>query len=341
MIMVFSLLMIIAFAVVTTALFRLKDLIPYLLSIYLLAFLNPVVNGYLAHLLNLLDKQWFFLLFEFVFLSAAILLWARNGKPALWPDSAESRQNFNVKSLLMNPDLTLLGIVVLAAMGVQVFLILTVAPNNNDSLAMHVPRVLFWLQHGNFLPWETLRLPQIFYPINAQLPLLWTVLFSHSWNYLGFPQFFSQIVAALAIAGIAGFMGIKKNGQVFAGLIFLTYPIIAAQSTTAQNDLVIGTLTAICLYFFFLFLKEPKNIHLILSGMALALAAGTKPTSYFLCSWHVHSLGVGGPLQTSEFQTISALDRCFSSYLHLIRCVDQSPELAHLWQSVGSRCHCR
>lgn len=281
MLMVLSLLMIITFAVIATALFRLKDLISYLLSIYLLAFLNPVINGYLGHLLNVLNRQWFFLLFEALSLAVVILLWVKQGKPALWPIPKEKRQKFNLKSLWMNPDLTLLAVVIIAAMGAQIFLILTVAPNNNDSLAMHVPRVNFWLQHGNFLPWETLRLPQIFYPINAQLPVLWTVLFSNSWNYLGFPQFFSQIAAALAIAGIAGFMGIKKNGKIFAGLIYMTYPIIAAQSTTAQNDLVIGALTAICLYFFFIFLQEPKNNYLLLSGIALALAAGTKPTSYF------------------------------------------------------------
>jgi hypothetical protein len=78
----------------------------------------------------------------------------------------------------------------------------------------------------------------------------------------------------LATVGIARRIGAGPAPAVWAGLLVVTYPVIATQAWTAQNDLVVAAFLA-CAAFFLLGRNRPEHI---LAGLALALAIGTKFT---------------------------------------------------------------
>jgi len=64
-------------------------------------------------------------------------------------------------------------------------------------------------------------------------------------------------------------------------LIFLTYPIVIMQGTTAQTDLVVASLIACAFYFLAMGFRSEKK-YLALSGLAIALALGSKQTAFFI-----------------------------------------------------------
>lgn len=282
MFLLISLIFVTSIAIFTAALLRVKSTVPWLLSIYLIVFTHISLTGHIAHLLGLLNEKWFYLVFELLTALILYMIWLKRGKPTLFPNTKRFKLSAFFLSVKKNPDITILGLLVIIAVCVQLYLALTIPPNNNDSLAMHVPRVLYWLQHGNYKPWSTARVAQIFYPVNAQLQILWFGVFSKSTTFFAIPQFFAAIFGSLTVIGVAQLINDHKISHIFAGLSFLTYPIIVTQSTTTQNDLIVGTLFGICIYFLFLYIKEQREIYLYFSGLSIALAVGTKLTATFL-----------------------------------------------------------
>jgi hypothetical protein len=282
MYLVISLFLVTSIAVLAAASLRVKPAVARLLLIYLIIFTNISLSGHIAHLLGLMNDKWFYIIFEGIIALLVFIIWLRRGRPSIFPYTLKIKLSSLLPYAKKNPDVAILTLVVVIAIGIQLYLALTVPPNNNDSLAMHVPRVLYWLQHGNYKPWNTARVAQIFYPVNAQLQILRFGVFSKSTTFFAIPQFFAAIFGAIAVAGIAQLLNNHKTGHLMAGLSFLTYPIIVTQSTTTQNDLVVGTLFGICVYFLFLFSKEQRSLFLYFSGLSIALAVGTKLTATFL-----------------------------------------------------------
>jgi 4-amino-4-deoxy-L-arabinose transferase-like glycosyltransferase len=176
----------------------------------------------------------------------------------------------------------LLGAGLTAAFIFAAVLILVVPPNNNDSLSTHLSRVGYWLQHGSFFPWPTPRIYQLIYPVNAQLQLLWTILFWGSDQLAGFVQWFAALGSIVAVFGLARLLGWKPPQATFASLIYASFPQVLLQATSTQNDLIIANLFAVAVYFMILGLQKRHRACLVLSALSLGLGFGTKQTIYFL-----------------------------------------------------------
>ena len=155
----------------------------------------------------------------------------------------------NTKELKDWTAVWVFAIVVLVFYAVGIFLILLVPRNTNDILTTHLARVAFWLQHGDMFPWNTPNKFNLIYPINANLLMLWTMLFTNSWLITGFIQWFSALAGAVSIFGISRRLGWHRAGALFAGLVWLSLPEILLQSTTTQLDLLVGVLVVIAIDF--------------------------------------------------------------------------------------------
>ena len=277
-----SIILIIAATVFISASLRFSSKFSYMLSFYLFSFANITLTGHLGHSLSLLNSEIFYLVFETLLLGITILVWLKCGKPTILGPFKHSRLKIKKKWLIANLDVILLAIGVTVAMGIAAYLWHLVPPNNNDSLSTHMVRVLYWLQHGNYQPWSTQRTWQIIYPVNAQLNILWTILFTGTDQFVGLIQWSAGIFSAICVMGLARELKAKRTGAIFAGLIFLTYPIVALQTTTTQNGLVATVLFGISFYYFFRSTNQKSNKLLILSGFSLGMAIGTKQTVLFL-----------------------------------------------------------
>ncbi|MCD4752011.1 MAG: glycosyltransferase family 39 protein [Anaerolineaceae bacterium] len=277
-----SIILILAATVFISASLRFSSKFSYLLSFYLFSFANITLTGHLGHSLSLLNSEIFYLVFEALLLGVTILVWLKCGKPTILGPFKHSRLKLKRNWLITNLDLILFAIGVTAAMGIAAYLWHLVPPNNNDSLSTHMVRVLYWLQHGNYHPWPTQRTWQVIYPVNAQLNILWTILFTGADQFVGLIQWSAGIFSAICVMGLASELKAKRTGAIFAGLIFLTYPIVALQTTTTQNGLVATALFGISFYYFFRSISQQSNKLLILSGISLGIAVGTKQTVLFL-----------------------------------------------------------
>jgi 4-amino-4-deoxy-L-arabinose transferase-like glycosyltransferase len=273
-------------SIFATSLLRPPSKPAVLLSIYLFCYADIVLSSYIANTAWLLNQPLVMLGLHLIVTVVAILLWWRSGKPSLlgpfenWREELDRKRIF--ASLRKRPDLFLLSLGVFSAYLLAAILIVVVPPNNNDSLSTHLSRVGYWLQHGSFFPWPTAQDKQLFYPVNAQLQMFWSVLYTRSDKLVGFVQWMAALVAGIGVFGLARCLGWKRAPSAYAGLVFLTFPMILLQSTTTQNDVVSTALFVPAVYFLILGLQDSKRSMLLVSAMSLGLGLGTKQTYYFL-----------------------------------------------------------
>ncbi|MAT43977.1 MAG: hypothetical protein CL609_16710 [Anaerolineaceae bacterium] len=274
------------FAVFLASFIKLPNKPAYFLFIYLIIYAEIGFIAQLSHFVKQLNNPIFFLGLQIFFLVIVYFVWTRKNKPPLFTPFSDFRLIFNRQRMINFvkswPDVSILFFVVAASLVLTAVINYVVPPNNNDSISTHVSRIGFWLHQGSFAHWSTPKIWQIVYPVNAQVQMLWTILFSGSDHFVGFVQWFAQAAAMICVFGIARLLKASRPQAALAALVLAALPIIQLQSTTTQNDLVAGALFAISFYFFFLAIQENRNILFVISGLALGVGIGTKQTIIFL-----------------------------------------------------------
>jgi len=94
-------------------------------------------------------------------------------------------------------------------------------------------------------------------------------------------QFLGAIVTVLSVIGIARLLKFSRAQSLFVGLFFACIPLVWMQSSTTQNDLIAAGVLLPAIYFFFLGIEHRQKSMLVLSGLALGVAMGTKQTLFF------------------------------------------------------------
>lgn len=273
-----------AFSAFITSLMHVRTLPAFFLSLYILSFANIVFVGEVAGTFSLLRSRLFFLIIHLVLTVLAGFIWWQQGHPTLMEPVgrilAIYKQIDFRASIKKRPDVWLLATAAGLLYLFGAYLILKVPPNNYDSMTCHMTRIGYWLQHGNFLPWPTWDYTQQVYPLNAQIAMLWTILF-WGWDQLaGFPQWISALAGMLTIFGIARLIGWTRPQSIFAALIWALLPEVVLESTTVQNHLIVAVLFACTLYFLFLGVRSGNFSELALSGLALGLGLGTHQLAF-------------------------------------------------------------
>ncbi|NTW12750.1 MAG: hypothetical protein HGA30_05510, partial [Anaerolineales bacterium] len=253
----------------------------WLLAYYLVCSANVVLTGYSVNSFRLLEQQWVMIAVHAVLGGLGWLIWGRRGKPSLWGPFQGWKPQFNVQCLKREPLLALLIFFTALSYAFALAQIIHIPQNNMDSLSTHLSRIVFWRQNGSFLPWSTTMLDQVWYPVNAQIQTYWTLLFLGSDQLVGIAQWLAALVSAMGVFSMARFFGYNPRRSAFAALIFLSFPLIALQSTTTQTDLVTTVFFIPAIYFLFLGLRDGQLSLLSLSAISVGLGVGVKK-SYFL-----------------------------------------------------------
>jgi hypothetical protein len=153
--------------------------------------------------------------------------------------------------------------------------------NNNDSLATHLPRIYYWLQHGSLDYWTSINLVQLVYPINAHIQGLWLFLLGKS-EYLFFiVQWFSLIIISATIFEISKELGFSKVEALISTLFGLSLPVVTLQVFSYQGDLTVSALMMASIFFLLIYYRKKHIKSLYASIFCVILAIGTKQTSYF------------------------------------------------------------
>lgn len=259
----------------------------YLLAIYLLSAGVIVISFEVLGLVRMLNQPLLFLGVQTLIALGCAAFWLRRGRPALLGPFSLDLQRLDFSgagaSMRRHPLLWLMALGVDVAYAVNAYVILVVPPNNNDSLYLHMARVARWLQTGSFLPYPTLFTWQLYFPLNAQALIYWTVLFWGTDQLAGFVQFGAALVTMLGVFGVARLLGFKRSQAVFAALLWASFPQVLFQSTTTQNDLVPAAMAVAAVYFLVSGLRGAAlQPSLFLATLGISLALGAKQTAFFL-----------------------------------------------------------
>jgi len=269
-----------------TAALRLPAYAQKVAAFFLISYAQFVLVGEWAGLLGHITI-WFVVLIHLVIFFAAVVVLLRYRKIGL----REMVREFEPRSIgvqaraimSQQPDLAVLTICVTLAYLILAYINVLVPPNNVDSMTAHMSRVGYWLQHQSLRSWPNTQNPfQITYPINAQISILWTVLFSGSDRYAAFVQYGGALLGFVSIYGIAKNLGASTSQSLYAALLWGTFTEVILQSTSTQNDLIASAFTASAFLFFYSGIRQSERGSLVLSALALALAVGTKQTVLFI-----------------------------------------------------------
>jgi 4-amino-4-deoxy-L-arabinose transferase-like glycosyltransferase len=182
------------------------------------------------------------------------------------------------KLVLYPPALTLLviGLCNLA-------LLLWVAPHTWDSMTYHLPRMAYYIQHGDLAFFDASYWAQVVHPKNATIMVAFSYLTSgRNENLTQIVQFSSYWVSAAAVYGISRAIGNSRPAGILSALTFALLINGLMESTTAQNDLLLAALSATALYFLFRATQTRSLRLLIPSALALGIALGIKGSALLI-----------------------------------------------------------
>lgn len=209
---------------------------------------------------------------EAALLAAAILVWWRGGRPV--PSTAPALAV--ARSVMRDPVTGVFLGVVGCLLAYELALVLSVPPNNWDSLTYHLARTAAWFQHGGIY-WIPNAPSANFneFPSLAEQQILFMFVATGKGALFALPQYLAELASLVAVFGAARRLGFAPRASASAACLLATLSFVALESTTAQNDLFAASfpVVAACL------ILGGSRVELALAGVAVALGIGAKPTT--------------------------------------------------------------
>ena len=184
-----------------------------------------------------------------------------------------------LRQVLRDPAALVLLLVCAAVVGYELLLVLSVPPNNWDSLTYHLARAAAWAQHGGVYWIDNAPTDRIneFQPL-AEQEILFLFVAAGSGALFALPQFVAQLAIVLAVYTSARRLGYGVEAAAGSSLLFSTFTIVALEATTAQNDLVAASLPAAAAAL----VLGTRRSETALAGLAAGLMLGVKLTTIFV-----------------------------------------------------------
>lgn len=193
-------------------------------------------------------------------------------------EAPSQRLKLEIRSLRLDGKIYFLYILLLL---LSTGIIAWVAPPNTfDSMTYHMSRVMHWIQNQSVDFYPTTILRQLLSAPWAEYAILHAVVLGGTDRLANFVQWSCMVGSLVVAAGVARELGAARYGQLFAALFCATSPMGILQSTSTQNDYVVG-FWLLCFVFQVLkFRRTRKLFDGVFLGCALGLAVLTKPTAY-------------------------------------------------------------
>ena len=122
----------------------------------------------------------------------------------------------------------------------ELVLALASAPNNADSNQYHLPKIEHWVAQSTVNLFPTPVVPQVILGPGAEYLLLHLRLLTGGDGLYNLLQWSAALGAALVASRIAAQLGAGRTGQLLAAFAVATAPAVVLESTSTQNDLVVG-----------------------------------------------------------------------------------------------------
>src|SRR3954447_23015547 len=144
---------------------------------------------------------------------------------------------------------TVLAIIVGAALAIQLFQALAVVSNGWDPNSYHLSRAAYWIQNHSVTQFSGGTVRQLAYPPDAEILGAWTMLMSGVATFANLVQWFALLGTGAGIYLAARALGFARTGSALAALLFVAMPIPIMEATTAQNENVVACFAVAALAF--------------------------------------------------------------------------------------------
>ena len=161
------------------------------------------------------------------------------------------------------------------------FLSLFVPSNSWDSMAYHLARIGFWIQHKSLAHFETPTIRQTAFPVNSEIMMLWSIIFLKDDLLAQFNQYLAYAGSLFLTFTFLRYLKFSTRRTLWVIFILASLPAVILESCSTQTDIVIAFLLLCSLYLFIYGAREEDNISIIFSAIAYAIALGTKNTTLF------------------------------------------------------------
>ncbi|MDD5658871.1 MAG: glycosyltransferase family 39 protein [Actinomycetota bacterium] len=167
-------------------------------------------------------------------------------------------------------------------MGTTFFIGVITRPGNYDSLTYHLARVGFWIQNGTINNYTTWAEIQNLNPVNAEIGLLWIILFTGSDNIAFISQWIALIVILIALYKLLRLINLSKIVSLISALLFISFDIVILEATSTQNDLILAVFAVLSVIFMLKSLQNDKldYRYLAVTGLTLGFMISLKGSSY-------------------------------------------------------------
>ena len=153
-------------------------------------------------------------------------------------------------------------------------------PNNADSMAYHLARVVHWLQNRSVAHYPTHIIRQLELNPWAEFAITQFQALSGGDRLANLVQWFSMVGSMVAASLIVRQLGGGRRAQFLTGIVVVTIPMGILQASSTQNDFVVGFWLLCFLWSGMHFKEEPVPRWALMTGASLGLAILTKGTAY-------------------------------------------------------------
>ena len=280
-------------ALLGAASLKLRGLAPTLVAAYVIAVAEVTGLVLVLSPSRSVTRTWL-AVGELIVLALVLGAWWGLGRPGI-PFAGRGAA---IRAALRDPVVAILAAVVAAALLYELTLGLTMPPNNWDSLTYHLSRAAAWFQHGGlyWIPNAPTDRVNEFQPGAEQL-LLYLFVATNKGALWALPQFLAQIATIVGIYIASRRLGFEVKAAFCAALLFATFALVALESTTAQNDLVVASLAVVGASL----LLGRTVTEDIVAGVAVGLSLGVKLTVAIVVPVLVALAALGGRKALARF----------------------------------------
>lgn len=168
---------------------------------------------------------------------------------------------------------------VVVILSVELYLVFSVAPNTWDSMTYHLARAAYWIQFKTVAQFANATDRQAAFPINAEVLQAWALMLARGDRSVGLIQWISQLGLIAFLFAAARDLRFSSREALFATGLFVAIPVVIAQATSTQNDLLLAFLIAAAMLFLVRGARGGSPGDLLLGAVAVGLAAGSKSTA--------------------------------------------------------------
>ena len=181
---------------------------------------------------------------------------------------------------LRHRSIALLVAAAAVASFVELFLGLAVAPNTYDGLMYHLSRAAMWIQDGSVFGIDGGTIYETQHQPNGEFLYGWTMLLADGDRFAALIQWAAAIGCGAVVFWGARMLNFARSASAFAAAIFLTLPQVVVQASSTFVDLPAALFVGAFGLFAIRAVRIATPGDLVVAGLALGLAVGTKGTAF-------------------------------------------------------------